>query len=166
MMIARKMLKLSLNSALVALCLAGNASASAEATEQRIWVDLVNTGDGAQCEVRAVFKGDQDNCSNDAAKGRSDCSKEQGCICTRQEKKVQWSLKEGNKKDKGAFSIAFNQGSDNPFVKKGDNECNFKSNKEGNLRCRVRGKDVPKGIYRYSIQAGDCKPLTTQIKIY
>jgi len=160
------MLKLFMHTALAALCIAGSTFASAEATEQRIWLDIVDPGNGAQCEVSAVFKGDQDNCSNDAAKGRTDCSKEVGCVCTRQEKKVQWSLTDGNETSKGAFSIAFNQGSDNPFVQKGSNECNFKSNKEGNLRCRVKGKDVPNGIYRYSVEVAGCKPLITQIKIY
>ncbi len=159
-------LKVLFNAAVAAVWLLSSASASAEASEQRIWVDIVNPDNGAQCEVRAVFKGDQDNCSNDAAKGRGDCSKEQGCVCTRQEKKVQWSLAKGNEKGKGAFSIAFNQGTDNPFVQKGSNECNFKSNRDGNLRCRVKGKDVPKGIYRYAIEASGCKPLVTQLKIY
>jgi len=162
----RKTLRIILNATFAALCMAGSQTALAEATEQRIWVDTVDPGNGAQCEVRAEFKGDQDNCSNDAAKGRSDCSKDQGCVCTRQEKKVQWSLAKGNDKSKGALSIAFNQGSDNPFVQKGSDECNFKSNKEGNLRCSVKGKDVPKGIYRYSIAVSNCKPLITQIKVY
>ena len=165
-MIGRNTLSIFLSTTLAALCMAGSASALAEATEQRIWVDTVDPGNGAQCEVRAVFKGDHDNCSNDAAKGRGDCSKDQGCVCTRQEKKVQWSLAKGNEKSKGNLSIAFNQGSDNPFVQKGSNECNFKSNKEGNLRCRVKGKEVPKGIYRYTIEVADCKPLITQVKIY
>ena len=162
----RTTLKMFLNATFAALFIAGSATALAEATEQRVWVDTVNPGNGAQCEVRAEFKGDQDNCKNDAAKGRSDCSKDQGCVCTRKEKKIQWSLAKGNDKSKGALSIAFNQGSDNPFVQKGSDECNFKSNKEGNLRCHVKGKDVPSGIYRYSIQVAGCKPLVTQIKIY
>lgn len=162
----KKTLKLFLNAFFTGLCIAGSATALAEATEQRVWVDTVSPGNGAQCEVRAEFKGDQDNCKNDAAKGRSDCSKDQGCVCTRKEKKIQWSLAKGNDKSKGALSIAFNQGSDNPFVQKGSDECNFMSNKEGNLRCQVKGKDVPSGIYRYSIAVAGCKPLVAQIKIY
>ena len=165
-MILNNLIKACLSASLAALCLAGSATAVAEAVEQRIWLTVVDPGDGSQCEVRAVFKGDHDNCKNDAAKGRSDCSKEEGCVCTRQEKKVQWSMDKGGDKNKEPFSIVFNQGSDNPFVKKGSNECNFKSNKEGNLRCRVKGKDVPKGIYRYSVEVSHCKPLVTHLKVY
>jgi hypothetical protein len=162
----RTVLKLFLNVTFATLCVAGSTTALAQATEQRIWVDTTDPGNGGQCEVRAEFKGDKDNCKNDAAKGRSDCGKDQGCVCTRKEKKVQWALAKGNDKSKGALSIAFNQGSDNPFVQKGSDECNFKSNKEGNLRCQVKGKDVSSGIYRYSIEVAGCKPLVTQIKIY
>jgi len=165
-MVFRNLIKSLLSCSLAALCLVGSAAALAEAKEQRVWLTVVDPGDGSQCEVRAVFKGDHDNCKNDAAKGRGDCSKETGCVCTRQEKKVQWSMDKGGDKNKEPFSIAFNQGSDNPFVQKGSNECNFKSNKEGNLRCRVKGKDVPKGIYRYSVEVSHCKPLVTQIKVY
>ena len=165
-MVFRNVIRNLLNRSLAVACLAGSAAALAEAQEQRVWLDVVDPGDGSQCEVRAVFKGDHDNCKNDAAKGRGDCSKETGCVCTRQEKKVQWSMSKGNDKNKEPFSIVFNQGSDNPFVKKGSNECNFKSNKEGNLRCRVKGKDVPKGNYRYSVEVSHCKPLVTHIKVY
>ncbi len=165
-MIDRNLVKSLLTVSLALLCLAGSRASLAEAAEQRIWLEVVDPGGGAQCEVRAVFKGDHDNCGNDAAGGRGNCSKEEGCVCTRQEKKVQWSMAKGSDKDKEHFTVEFNQGSDNPFVKNGSNECNFKSNGEGNLRCRVKGKDVPKGIYRYSVNVSHCKPLATQLKIY
>ena len=158
-----KSIKTLMRYSLAVLCVAGSASALGQAKEQRVWVDVTKPTDGSQCEVRASFKGDSDNCGNDAAMGRADCSKDEGCVCTRQEKKVQWSMEKGGK---DSFSIAFNQGSQNPFVEKGSDECNFKSNKEGNLRCQVKGKDVTKGVYRYSIEAADCKPLVTQFKIY
>ncbi len=159
-------LKITLVAAVAALFLSASFNVLAEAREQRILLEVVDPGDGAQCEVQAVFKGDHDNCDNDKAKGRGDCKKDQGCVCTRQEKKVQWSMTKGNDKQKEGFSITFDQGSDNPFVTKGSNECNFKSNKEGDLRCRVKGKDVPAGIYRYSVNVSHCKPLATQVKIY
>jgi hypothetical protein len=165
-MIGRRLINGFLTATLAALCLSGSVAAQAETREQRIWLDVVDPGNGAQCEVRAIFKGDHDNCRNDDARGRADCSKDRGCVCTRQEKKVQWSMAKGSDKNKENFTIAFNQGSKNPFVKDGSNECNFKSNKEGNLRCRVKGKDVPRGIYRYSIEVSHCKPLVTQLKIY
>jgi hypothetical protein len=161
-----KLIRITLNALLAAVCLAGSGLALAEAKEQRVWVDVVKPSDGSQCAVTASFRGDSDNCKNDAAKGRGDCSAVQGCVCTRQEKKVQWSIDQGGGKNKQSFSIAFDQGSENPFVQKGSDECNFKSNKEGNLRCQVKGKEVSKGIYRYSIEAAGCKPLATQLKIY
>lgn len=165
-MIGRNSIWILLHTALAALWLTGSAAALAEAQEQRVWLQVVDPGGGKQCEVRAVFKGEHDNCKNDDAHGRADCSKESGCVCTRQEKKVQWSMDKGSDGKKEPFSIVFNQGSKNPFVEKGSNECNFKSNDEGNLRCRVKGNDVPKGIYRYSVEVSHCKPLVTQIKIY
>ena len=108
-----------------------------------------------------MFKGDHDNCENDNAKGRADCSKDTGCVCTRQEKHVSWQIS-----DKQSFSIVFDQGSPNPFVTKGSNECNFKSNKKGKLRCRVKGKDVPRGDYKYSIVVPECPAIVSHIKIY
>ena len=165
-MVFRNLIKSLLSCSLAALCLAGSAAALAEAKEQRVWLTVVDPGDGSQCEVRAVFKGDHDKCKNDAAKGRGDCSKETGCVCTRQEKKVQWSMDKGGDKNKEPFSIAFNQGSDNPFVQKGDHECKFKSNKKGKLRCRVKGKDVPGAVYRYSIHVENCASTVAQVKIY
>ncbi len=159
-------IRILINAFLAALCLAGSGTALAEAREQRVWVDIVTPAEGSQCEVRASFKGDNDNCKNDAAKGRGDCNEGEGCVCTRQEKKVQWSMAKGGSNKKEAFSVVFNQGSENPFVQKGSDECNFNSNKEGNLRCQVKGKGVPAGIYRYSIEVGQCKPLITQVKIY
>ena len=151
---------------LAILFLAGSTTAFAEAREQRVLLDVIQPANGGQCEVRATFKGDHDNCSNRRAEGRSDCKKDKGCVCTRQEKKVQWSMRKGSDKKKKSFSIAFNKGSQNPFVTKGSNECNFKSNKKGDLRCRVKGKNVPDGIYRYSVEVPNCKPLVTQLKIY
>lgn len=65
-----------------------------------------------------------------------------------------------------AFSLAFDQGSANPFVTRGDSDCNFKSNKKGQLRCRVKGKDVPRGVYRCSIDVAGCKAAVTRLKIY
>ena len=133
----------------------------AEAREQKVWVQVTSPSDGGQCRVQAMFKGDHDNCKNDKAKGRDDCKKDQGCVCTRQEKHITWESK-----NKEHFSISFDQGSDNPFVQKGSNECNFKSNKKGKLRCRVKGKDVPSAHYRYSIHVENCQPAAAQIKIY
>jgi hypothetical protein len=133
----------------------------AETKEQKVWVEVTSPGDGGQCQVSAMFKGDHDNCKNDNAKGRDDCRKDEGCVCTRQEKHITWESK-----NKEPFSITFDQGSSNPFVQKGDSECNFKSNKKGTLRCRVKGKDVPKAIYRYSIHVENCKSAIAQIKIY
>jgi len=131
----------------------------AEAVEQKVWVKAV--GEGAQCYVRTYFKGGSDNCKNDAARGRADCPADTGCVCTRQEKHVKWELD-----GKGSFSIAFDQGDSNPFVQKGDRACDFRSNKEGTLRCRVKGKDVPDGIYRYTVQVPNCGSTQTQVKIY
>ncbi len=132
----------------------------AEAREQTVRIE-VSKPEGGQCEVKAVFKGDHDNCKNDAAKGRADCSADAGCVCTRQEKHVRWIVN-----GKQSFAILFDQGSPNPFVTKGDSECNFKSNKEGKLRCRVKGKNVPKGDYKYSIQVPECPTIHSHIKIY
>jgi hypothetical protein len=135
--------------------------AHAEAREQKVWVQVTSPGDGGQCQVSAMFKGDHDNCKNDNAKGRDDCKKAEGCVCTRQEKHITWEAK-----NKEPFSIKFDQGSNNPFVQKGDSECNFKSNKKGKLRCRVKGKDVPRAIYHYSIHVENCQSAVAQIKIY
>ena len=95
------------------------------------------------------------------AKGREDCSKESGCICTRQEKHVMWKIQ-----DKQSFAITFDQGTPNPFVTKGQSDCNFKSNKKGHLRCRVKGKDVPRGDYKYTISVPECPSIQSHIKIY
>jgi len=133
----------------------------AEAREQKVWVKVTSPGDGGQCQVQVMFKGDHDNCKNDKAKGRDNCKKDQGCVCTRQEKHIKWESK-----NKEPFSIKFDQGSSNPFVQKGDSECKFKSNKKGKLRCRVKGKDVPSALYRYSIHVDDCASAVAQIKIY
>lgn len=132
----------------------------AETVEQKVRIE-VSKIDGGDCLVQAVFKGDHDNCTNDNAKGRADCSKDTGCVCTRQEKHVSWQID-----DKQSFSIVFDQGSPNPFVTKGSNECNFKSNKKGKLRCRVKGKDVPRGDYKYSIVVPECPAIVSHIKIY
>jgi hypothetical protein len=133
----------------------------AAAVEQTVRIEVSKPTDGSQCKVQAIFKGDQDNCKNDNAKGRADCSKESGCVCTRQEKHVSWVIA-----DKQSFAVVFDQGSPNPFVTKGDNECNFKSNKKGKLRCRVKGKDVPKGDYKYSLVVPECPAIQSHIKIY
>jgi hypothetical protein len=150
-----------LAAALLLLC--GSVFSSqllAEAREQTVRIEVTKP-EGGQCEVKAVFKGDHDNCKNDAANGRADCSADTGCVCTRQEKHVRWMVN-----GKQSFAILFDQGSANPFVTKGDSECNFKSNKEGKLRCRVKGKDVPKGDYKYSIQVPECPTIQSHIKIY
>jgi len=133
----------------------------AEAREQKVWVEVSSPGDGGQCQVSTRFKGDHDNCKNDKAKGRADCSKDTGCVCTRQEKHVSWKID-----GKQSFAIVFDQGTANPFVTDGDSECNFKSNKKGQLRCRVKGKDVPRGDYRYSIVVPECPSITSHIKVY
>jgi len=138
-----------------------SAPLHAEAVEQTVIIEVDKTGDGAQCKVNAVFKGDHDNCKNDNAKGRADCSKETGCVCTRQEKHVSWKVD-----GKQSFSIAFDRGSPNPFITKGDNECNLKSNKKGKLRCQVKGKDTPRGDYKYSITVPECPTIESHIKIY
>lgn len=131
----------------------------AQAVEQRVWVKAV--GEGPQCRVITYFKGDTDNCRNDAAHGRADCPAESGCVCTRKDKRVKWSMD-----GKGSFSIAFDQSHLNPFVQKGESACNFQSNKEGNLRCRVKGKDVADGIYSYTVQVPNCGSVEAQLKIY
>ena len=133
----------------------------AEAREQKVWVEVSSPGDGGQCQVSTRFKGDHDNCKNDKAKGRADCSKDTGCVCTRQEKHVSWKID-----GKQSFAIVLDQGTANPFVPDGDSECNFKSNKKGQLRCRVKGKDVPRGDYRYSIAVPECPSITSHIKVY
>ena len=182
----------------------------AEAREQKVRLEVISPGDGGQCQVKAVFKGDTDNCKNKKAliweskkgdveeytfsdlsrlsnkfanvlidqlgvqnsdrfdgtpspeaKGRDNCHKDEGCVCTRQEKHITWEMK-----NKEPFSIKFDQGSSNPFVQKGDSECNFKSNKKGKLRCRVKGKDVPRAFYRYSVHVENCASTVAQIKIY
>ena len=133
----------------------------AETVEQKVRLKVVDPGNGAQCQVQAVFKGDHDNCKNKNAKGRDDCSKDNGCVCTRQDKHITWEME-----DKKAFNIAFDQGSQNPFVQKGSSECNLKSNKKGKLRCRVKGKDVPRASYSYSINVPNCTSLHTRIKVY
>ena len=145
---------------LMALACSFSAPLLAETVEQKVRIE-VSKLDGGDCTVQAVFKGDHDNCKNDNAKGRADCSKDTGCVCTRQEKHVSWQIE-----DKQSFSIVFDQGSPNPFVTKGSNECNFKSNKKGKLRCRVKGKDVPRGDYKYSIVVPECPAIQSHIKIY
>ena len=146
---------------LVTVSLGLSPALLAETVEQKVRLKVTNPGDGSQCQVQAGFKGDHDNCKNKGAKGRDDCGKDSGCVCTRQEKHITWEME-----NKEPFSIAFDQGSDNPFVQKGDHQCKFKSNKKGKLRCRVKGKDVPKASYRYSINVENCAPVHTQVKIY
>ncbi|NCF18978.1 MAG: hypothetical protein GWP63_12105 [Haliea sp.] len=133
----------------------------AEVKEQKVRLEVTSPGDGGQCQIQAVFKGDHDNCKNNKAKGRDNCQKDLGCVCTRQEKHITWEMK-----NKEPFSIKFDQGSSNPFVQKGDSECKFKSNKKGKLRCRVKGKDVPSAVYRYSIHVENCASTVAQVKIY
>jgi hypothetical protein len=67
---------------------------------------------------------------------------------------------------KESFTIEFDEGDTNPFITKGESECNFKSNKKGKLRCRVKGKDVPKGQYSYTVAVPHCESAKLQIKIY
>ena len=69
-------------------------------------------------------------------------------------------------KKKYPFEIRFNQGSADPFVKSGENKCDLAGNKQGKLRCRVKGKGVPEGIYRYSIHVPGCDPTHAQFKVY
>ncbi|MCB1701525.1 MAG: hypothetical protein H6985_17490 [Pseudomonadales bacterium] len=154
-------IKVAISASVLAITCGFSLPTLAEAVEQTVRIEVTKPADGGQCQVQAVFKGDHDNCSNDAAKGRADCSKDTGCVCTRQEKHVTWQIN-----DKQSFSIAFDQGSANPFVTKGDSECNFKSNKKGKLRCRVKGKDVPRGDYKYSISVPECPSIQSHIKIY
>jgi hypothetical protein len=146
---------------LLAITLCLSPTLLAETVEQKVRLKVIDPGDGSQCQVKAVFKGDHDNCKNKNAKGRDDCSKDSGCVCTRQEKHITWEME-----NKEPFSIAFDQGSNNPFVQKGSHECKFKSNKKGKLRCRVKGKDVPKANYRYSINVKNCAPAHAQVKVY
>lgn len=138
-----------------------SAQVLAEAVEQTVTIEVSKPADGSQCKVQAVFRGEQDNCNNEAAKGRANCSKESGCVCTRQEKHVSWKVDPTQ-----SFAIVFDQGSPNPFVAKGDRECSFKSDKKGKLRCRVKGKDVPRGDYKYSIVVPECPAIVSHIKIY
>ena len=151
----------------LALCLALLCAAAvspgalAEAREQKVRLEVALPEGGGQCAVQAAFRGDHDNCKNDKADGRDDCPKDAGCVCTRQDKHLSWEMK-----DKESFEIRFDQGSTNPFVMKGEHECNLKSNKKGKLRCRVKGKDVPRGTYRYSIHHEGCTPATAQFKVY
>lgn len=135
--------------------------AISEVKEQKVRLEVTSPSDGGQCQVKAVFKGDHDNCKNKKAKGRDDCHKDQGCVCTRKEKHITWEMK-----NKEKFTIKFDQGSSNPFVQNGDHECKFKSNNKGKLRCRVKGKDVPSAMYRYSIHVENCKPANAEIKVY
>lgn len=146
---------------LLAIAMITSPGLLAETVEQKVRLKVIDPGNGAQCQVQAVFKGDHDNCKNHDAHGRDDCKKDSGCVCSRQEKHVSWEI-EGKHK----FSISFDQGSDNPFVQKGDHECKFKSNDNGKLRCRIKGKDVPKGMYRYSIHSPNCDSTVAQIKLY
>ena len=143
---------------IAALC---SPSGFAKAVEQKVRLQVVDPGDGAQCMVQAVFKGDHDNCKNKKAKGRDNCDKDTGCVCTRQEKHITWQME-----NKEPFTITFDQGSANPFVQKGSNECNFKNNKKGKLRCRVKGKDVPSALYSYAINVPNCQSAHAKLKIY
>ncbi|MFV8819690.1 hypothetical protein [Haliea sp. E17] len=132
----------------------------AETVEQKVWIKPVVDANG-QCTTTAYFKGEQDNCSNHDAHGRADCPKDTGCVCTRQEKHITWEM-DGDK----PFTVAFDRGDDNPFVTNGSNECDFKGNKKGKLRCRVKEKDTPKGLYRYTVGVPDCKSAQVQLKLY
>lgn len=153
--------KALVSASLLAIACGFSAPSMAEAVEQTVRIEVEKADGSAQCKVQAIFKGDHDNCKNDKAKGRADCSKESGCVCTRQEKHVTWKIE-----NKQSFAIVFDQGSPNPFVTKGKRECNFKSNKQGKLRCRVKGKDVPRGDYKYSITVPECPATVSHIKIY
>ncbi len=153
--------KLFLTMATLLLSCGFSAASLAEAVEQTVIIAISKPVEGSQCKVQAEFRGDHDNCNNEAASGRANCSKESGCVCTRQEKHVSWKVE-----DKQSFAIVFDQGSPNPFVTKGDSECSFKSNKKGKLRCRVKGKDVPRGDYKYSIVVPECPAIVSHIKIY
>ncbi len=153
--------KLFLTMATLLFSCSFSAASLAEAVEQTVIITISKPADGSQCKVQAVFTGEQDNCNNDAAKGRANCSKESGCVCTRQEKHVTWKVDPTQ-----SFAIVFDQGSPNPFVAKGDRECSFKSDKKGKLRCRVKGKDVPRGDYKYSIVVPECPAIVSHLKIY
>ena len=67
---------------------------------------------------------------------------------------------------KESFTIEFDEGDTNPFITKGESDCNFKSNKKGKLRCRVKTKNLPKGLYSYNVAVPHCEKTTLQIKIY
>ena len=153
--------KLFLTMATLLLSCGFSAASLAEAVEQTVIIAISKPVEGSQCKVQAEFRGDHDNCNNEAASGRANCSKESGCVCTRQEKHVTWKVDPTQ-----SFAIVFDQGSPNPFVAKGDRECSFKSDKKGKLRCRVKGKDVPRGDYKYSIVVPECPAIVSHLKIY
>tara|TARA_R110000823_G_scaffold210224_10_gene340521 strand:- start:2531 stop:3022 length:492 start_codon:yes stop_codon:yes gene_type:complete len=146
--------------ALLALSALSVPEVHAEAREQKVRLEVVRP-EGKQCYVQAAFKGDHDNCKNDKAEGRDDCKKKDGCVCSRTEKHLAWQMK-----GKEAYSLRFDQGSSNPFVDQGEHKCDLKSNDKGKLRCRLKGKGVPKGMYRYSINVEGCKAAQTEFKVY
>ena len=98
--------KALVSASLLAIACGFSAPSMAEAVEQTVRIEVEKADGSAQCKVQAIFKGDHDNCKNDKAKGRADCSKESGCVCTRQEKHVTWKIE-----NKQSFAIVFDQGS-------------------------------------------------------
>ena len=148
-----------LRAVLVAAICSFSPSLLAQATEQKVWIKAVDNG--SQCEVSAYFKGDKDNCNNKKANGREDCAKDEGCVCTRQEKHITWQMD-----GKESFTIEFDEGDTNPFITTGESDCNFKSNKKGKLRCRVKTKNIPKGLYSYNVAVPHCESTTLQLKVY
>ena len=98
-----------LRAVLVAAICSFSPSLLAQATEQKVWIKAVDNG--SQCEVSAYFKGDKDNCNNKKANGREDCAKDEGCVCTRQEKHITWQMD-----GKESFTIEFDEGDTNPFI--------------------------------------------------
>ena len=143
----------------LALIFCAGQAAFAEPVEQKVWIKPIH--ENGQCRVTAYFKGDQDNCSAHDAHGRGDCPKDTGCVCTRQEKHITWQMDGAE-----SFALVFDQGSANPFVEKGDSDCKFQSNKKGKLRCRVKGKDTPRGMYAYTVQVPDCGSAHLKVKIF
>ena len=150
-----------LKALLIATICCFSPSLFAEAREQKVWIKAMDGADGTQCRVTAYFKGEHDNCKGDDAKGRADCDKESGCVCTRQEKHITWEMD-----GKESFTVQFDQGDANPFIVDGSNECNMKSNKKGKLRCKVKGKDTPKGFYHYSVAVPHCEPARLKLRLY
>ena len=142
---------------LIAVACSFSSQLLAKAVEQTVHLSVITPVDGSQCRVGAAFEGYRDNCGDDQANGRSECTEDTGCVCTRQEEHVSWKI-EGNL----PFDILFDQGSKNPF----EGECELESGKAGEVRCRVKSKNVQRGEYTYSVHVLSCIPAISKIRIY